>query len=99
MDHCIQNSHAVTCKSSEEERCAKFTSELLMGDKKVMVYRKGCRATAACEKDKDFFMQQCGSDDTCQNLCCKNDLCNAGSLFTVSVAIIFASVFTAIFFM
>ena len=99
MEHCIQNSKAVTCESSQEDRCAKFTSELDMGDKKVMVYRKGCRVAAACEKDKDFFMQQCGSDDTCKNLCCENDLCNAGSFFTISVAILLASVLTTIFFM
>ena len=99
MEHCIQNSKAVTCGDSEEDRCAKFTSELLMGDKKVMVYRKGCRVASACEKDKDFFMQQCGSDDTCENLCCENDLCNACSFLTTSVAIMFVSVLTAIFFM
>jgi len=99
MDHCIQNSAAVTCSSSQEDRCAKFTSELLMGDQKVMVYRKGCRVAAACEKDKDLFMQQCGTDETCENLCCENDLCNAGSFFTISVAIMFAGLLSAIFFM
>lgn len=99
MDHCIQNSKAVTCSSSEEDRCAKFTSELVMGDKKFMVYRKGCREAAACQKGKDFFMQECGDDDTCENLCCEKDLCNAGSFFTISFAIMYASVLTAIFFM
>lgn len=99
MEHCIQNSQAVTCKTSKETQCAKFTSELVMGDKKVMVYRKGCREKDACEKDKDFFMQECGNDDTCTNLCCGKDLCNAGSFFTISLAILLASVLTAIFFM
>jgi len=98
MEHCIQNSEAVTCKSNEEDRCAKFTSELLMGDKKVMVYRKGCRVASACEKARDPFMQQCGTDDTCENLCCENDLCNSASFFTIRVAIMFAGVLTAIFF-
>lgn len=98
MEHCIQNSQAVTCKTSKETRCAKFTSELVMGDKEVMVYRKGCREEEACKKDKDFFMQECGNDDTCTNLCCGKDLCNAGSFFTISLAILLASVLTAIFF-
>ena len=98
MDHCIQNSKAVTCTNSEEDRCAKFTSELVMGDKKLMVYRKGCRVAATCAKDKDFFMQECGDDDTCENLCCENNLCNAASFSTISVSIMFASVFTAICF-
>ena len=100
MEHCIQNSKAVTCKSSEEDRCAKFTSELVMGDKKVMVYRKGCRAEKACDKpNNDFFMQECGSDDSCNNLCCEDDLCNVGSFLTISVAIFLANVLAAIFFM
>jgi len=99
MEHCIQNSKAMTCESSVENRCAKFTSELVMGDKKLMVYRKGCREEARCDKGKDFFMQECGDDDTCENLCCKDNLCNAGSSFTISVAIMFASILMAIFFM
>ena len=99
MDHCIQNTKTMTCSSSEENRCAKFTSELVMGDKKFMVYRKGCRVAAACDKGNDFFMQACGDDDTCENLCCEGDLCNAGSFFAISVAIMFASVLTAICFM
>lgn len=99
MEHCIQNSKDVTCKSSDENRCAKFTSELVMGDQKLMVYRKGCRKEANCDKGKDFFMQECGDDDTCENLCCKDNLCNAGSSFTISVAIMFASILLAIFFM
>ncbi|KAJ7394133.1 hypothetical protein OS493_003811 [Desmophyllum pertusum] len=49
MSDCIQNSKATTCLSTET-KCAKFTAELMMGDKKLMVYRKGCRAADACEK-------------------------------------------------
>ena len=90
MEHCIQNSKAVICGSSED-RCAKFTSELVMGEQKLMVYRKGCRVADACKKDKDFFMQECGSDDTCENLCCENDLCNTCSFSAVSFALMFVS--------
>lgn len=98
MEHCIQNSKAVTC-SSGEDRCAKFTSELVMEDQKLMVYRKGCRTEATCKKDKDFFLQECGDDDTCDNLCCSNDLCNAGSFSTVSVTFMFISVLMVVVFM
>lgn len=95
MEHCIQNSKAVTCSSSEDN-CAKFSSELVMGDKKIKVYRKGCRVAAACKKDKDFFMQECGDDDTCDNLCCENDLCNTGSFSSVSITLMFISALMAV---
>lgn len=96
MEHCIQNSKAVTCLSGED-MCAKFTSELVLGDKKINVYRKGCRVADACkEKDKDFFMQECGDDDTCENLCCENNLCNAGSFSAVSVTLMFISALMAV---
>lgn len=99
MEHCIQNSKAVTC-SSDEDVCAKFTSELVMGDKKLMVHRKGCRVKDTCEKqDKDFFLQACGGDDTCENLCCGTDLCNAGSFSAVSVTVMFVSALMAVTFM
>lgn len=99
MEHCIQNSKAVTC-SSDENVCAKFTSELTMGEKKLMVYRKGCRVKDSCEKrDKDLFLQACGDGDKCENLCCDKDLCNAGSFSAVSVTVMFVGALMAVVFM
>ena len=99
MSDCIQNSKAVTCLSTET-KCAKFTAELMMGDKKLMVYRKGCRAADACEKKaNDLFMQACGSDDTCDNQCCENNLCNAGSFSNVSVMSLLACALLAFVYM
>lgn len=91
MDDCTQNSKAMTCQHGED-RCVKFSAELMAGDHKIMVYRKGCRAQAACDKTKDPFGQECGTDgNECDFKCCEGDLCNTGISSTVSFFVLIAS--------
>lgn len=91
MDDCRQNSKAMTCQHGED-RCAKFSAEVMAGDHKIMVYRKGCRAQAACDKSKDLFGQGCGTDGSeCDFKCCEGDLCNTGLSSTVSFFMLIAS--------
>lgn len=91
MDDCRQNSKAMTCQHGED-RCAKFSAEVMAGDHKIMVYRKGCRAQAACDKTKDLFGQGCGTDGSeCDFKCCEGDLCNTGLSSTVSFFMLIAS--------
>ena len=89
MADCIQNSWVGPC-SNNETQCSSFTTELMMGGVKVMVYRKGCRTEQSCKKENDLFGQACGSDDTCNFMCCDTDMCNAGSFSAVSVMTLFA---------
>ena len=91
MDYCVQNSVAETCQNGET-KCGKFTTELMIGEKKVMVYRKGCRTEDACKnKDKDVFGQACKNEgSSCEFECCGEDLCNAGAFSAVSVISLFA---------
>lgn len=88
MDDCEQNSYSGRCAPGQKE-CGKFTTELMMEGKKVMLYRKGCQTSETCLKENDLYGQACGSDDTCEFQCCEGDLCNAGSFNFVSVVSLF----------
>ena len=88
MDDCVQNTWSGRCVEGQT-KCGKFTTELIMQGKKVMVYRKGCQTEMTCKKENDLYGQACGSDDTCEFHCCKGDLCNAGSFASVSVVSLF----------
>ena len=88
MDDCEQNSYPGRC-ADKQNKCGKFTTELMIQGKKVMLYRKGCQTEMTCKKENDLYGQACGSDDTCDFKCCEGDLCNAGSFAFVSVVSLF----------
>ena len=88
MDDCVQKTTSGRCAEGQT-KCGKFTTELIMQGKKVMVYRKGCQTEMTCKKENDLYGQACGSDDTCEFHCCEGDLCNAGSFASVSVVSLF----------
>ncbi|XP_068744890.1 uncharacterized protein [Montipora capricornis] len=100
MDDCTQKSIPMPCEHGET-KCGQFTAELMNGDHKIMVYRKGCRSEDACDKNKDLFGQGCGSDGSeCDFSCCSEDLCNSGFYSTASSIMLIAStVFSFISFL
>lgn len=68
-----------------ENKCGQFMVELMNGDYKIMVYRKGCCSEDVCDKNKDLFGQGCGLDGSeCDFSCCLEDLCNFGFYFFVT---------------
>lgn len=91
MDDCEQNRESGRCREGQT-KCGKFTTELMMQGKKLMLYRKGCQNNSTCIQENDLYGQACGSDDTCEFKCCEGHLCNAGLFASVNVVSLFICV-------
>ena len=91
-------SHDCSSAGSGFDRCASMSVDMETGGLKVKSYVKSCLQKSMCDSGNAAF-KQCKSIEgaTCNLDCCDSDNCNGGTVAVVSVTLMAACAFLALF--
>ena len=87
-----------TTLGSGYDRCASVSLDAEAGGVKIKAFAKSCYTKAGCDTGSDAF-KNCKkvSGAKCEFSCCDTDNCNGGTMAAVSVTLMVACAFVALF--
>ena len=97
MKDCDDRAKEVNCGAGFD-RCVKMSLDFDVGHIETKSYATSCFTKSSCESGNDIF-KQCKNIDgaECDLNCCDEDLCNGGTVATVSFILMVACALLALF--